>query len=131
MRATDLMIGDWLYYRGKFNAFPFKVEQITRKKVGYHPDPYSNVMSYLRLNEEIAFIPLTPMILTDNGFKEYRPGHYRWDYAEGVYINADFTEEEPWAHISNRCYSATPVCRYVHEFQHALKLCGIEKKIIL
>jgi len=131
MRATDLMIGDWLYYRGKFNAFPFKVEQITRKKVGYHPDPYSNVMAYLRLNEEIAFIPLTPMILTDNGFKEYRPGHYRLDYEEGVYINADFVAMEPFVSIHNKCYYACPVCNYLHELQHSLKLCGINKDIVI
>jgi hypothetical protein len=130
MRTEDLQREDWLYYKGRFNAFPFQVEQITRKKIGYHAEPNENRIYYLRASE-CSPLPLTPMTLANNGFKEYEPDHYRWDYADGVYINADFVAEEPFVAIHNKSYYAVPVCNYLHELQHALKLCGINKEITL
>ena len=45
------MRGDWLYYKGKLNAFPFKVEQVTKKKIGYHAEPNESRMYFLRPSE--------------------------------------------------------------------------------
>ena len=81
--------------------------------------------------KEIEPIPLTKEILEKNGFIEYRKKCYRIEFGEGIYINADFTADEPFCSIHNRGYYATPVCKFVHQFQHALRLCGIEKEIIL
>ena len=78
----------------------------------------------------ISPIPLTPEILEKNGFKEY-DGLYRLDIAEGVFVNADFKSKEPFVSIHNTCYRATPICRYLHQLQHALRLCGINREIIL
>ena len=36
IKTTEIMRKDWLYYKGKMNAFPFQVEQVTKKKIGYH-----------------------------------------------------------------------------------------------
>ena len=116
------MIGDWVLY----NETPQQILEIS----GIDDEVYLETDELVH-QSEIQPIPLTPEILEKNGFVEWRDKCYRWEYADGVYINADFTEEEPWAHISNRCYSATPVCRYVHEFQHALRLCEIKKEIVL
>ena len=140
MNATDLMIGDWLYYRGKFNAFPFKVEQITKKKVGYHPDPDSNVMAYLRLNEEITPIPLTKEILEVNGFRfnvEETNGpiqqiynHYTefFDFPLGEGFSIEHNTENNVFWITDHVFISF---KYVHELQHVLKLCGISKKVII
>ena len=122
MKANELMIGDWV--RIKITQHNTKVTNIDANSV------YTEFAFPIRY-DEIEPITLTPEILEKNGFVGWRDKCYRWEYAEGIYINIDFTEEEPWAHISNRCYSATPICRYVHELQHALKLFGIEKEIIL
>ena len=122
MKANELMIGDWVLY----NETPQQILEIS----GIDDEVYLETDELVH-QSEIQPIPLTPEILEKNGFVEWRDKCYRWEYADGVYINADFTEEEPWAHISNRCYSATPVCRYVHEFQHALRLCEIKKEIVL
>ena len=67
MKANEIQIGDLLYYKGQFNAFPFKVESITKKKVGYHAEPNEHRIYYLRLSE-CKPIPLTPEILEKNGF---------------------------------------------------------------
>ena len=126
MKATGLMIGDLVCYRGTNIRVTSLYDKGGSNEVGWSDKECVWVNA-----DNVEPIPLTPEILEKNGFVEWRDKCYRWEYAEGVYINADFTEEEPWVHISNRCYSATPVCRYVHEFQHALRLCGIEKEIIL
>jgi hypothetical protein len=129
MKANEIQIGDLLYYKGQFNAFPFKVESITKKKVGYHAEPNEHRMHYLRLSE-CKPIPLVPEILEKNGFKEYN-GLYRLDIAKGVFVNADFESKEPFVSVNNTCYFVTPICWYLHQLQHALRLCGIEKEIIL
>lgn len=122
LQAKDLMIGDWV-----MNTHNRKPEQVCEIMERMAMLDYNDLYDY----DEIEPIPLTAEILEKNGFVEWEDKCYRWEYADGIYINADFTEEEPWAHISNRCYHATPVCRYVHEFQHALRLCGIEKEIVI
>jgi hypothetical protein len=80
--------------------------------------------------DEIEPIPLTSEILKKIGFKEYN-GLYRLDIAYGVFVNIDFKAEEPFVSIHNTCYRATPICRYLHQLQHALRLCGIEITIKL
>ncbi len=125
MRATELMVGDWLYNKfieKNMQVYPMMLSQM----FGQTPEATTEVYS-------IFPIPLTPEILEKNGFImiDEKDKCYRWEYAEGVYVNADFKSEEPWVSIHNKCYYATPVCRYVHELQHALRMCGIEKEIIL
>ena len=39
MKATEIMIGDRLAYKGQYAAFDFRVEQVTKHKVGYHVEP--------------------------------------------------------------------------------------------
>ena len=124
MRLTDtIMRGDWLFYKGRFNAFPFKVEQITKKKIGYHVLPNENRIYYLRPNEVFP-IPLTEEILTKNfpNHKEIvwfpldtKPGYFNiyWEYPS-------FGDGEIRLNI-----------QYVHELQRILKMCGINKEIIL
>ena len=132
MKANEIQIGDWLYYKGKFNAFPFKVESITKKKVGYHAEPNEHRMYYLRLSE-CKTIPLTPEILKKNGFelKEEEIGMFGVTTALH-YIRDDvpfevFCDGEPFA-----IWFKEPVnIKFVHQLQHALKLCGIKKEIIL
>ncbi len=134
------MIGDWLWYKGQFNAFPFMVEQITKKKVGYHAEPCECRMHYLRLSE-CQPIPLTADILNKNGM--HLSNRKTNSYLERC-NNCGFFEEDKYFHAelsldfngkirwSTNCdeYTIIPL-DYVHELQHALKLCGINKEIIL
>lgn len=128
MKANEIILGTYVY----FNCFDGSkiVVRVTGFNNGIVYGDSKNGSHWCNI-KNVEPIPLTPEILEKNGFVEWRDKCYRWKYAEGIYISADFIEEEPWAHISNRCYSATPVCRYVHEFQHAMRLCGIEKEIEL
>lgn len=128
MEAKELMIGDWLFYRGQFNAFCFRVEQITKRKVGYHAEPNESKMHYIILSE-CEPIPITPEFLERNGFDKVQSLYYLKSLNK-VYLC--FIEYN----IVNNCLFINegliprPI-RYVHQLQHALKLCGIEKEITI
>ena len=102
MNAQDLMLGDWIFY-GKT---PVRVLQLSEGKVykGFHP------------------IPLTAKILEKNLANEQRNGYISWvkdEYCETCFdiemlINSTIIEKR---------------FEYVHQLQHALRLCGIDKDI--
>ena len=138
MKAEELMIGDWLFYKGQVAAFPFKVEQITKKKVGYHAEPCENRIHYLILSE-CDPIPLTPEILEKNGFTEIKGAcpTFKIDIY-GYLIKVTFPKENketnkgnPFLVIDSRPSYYSSECLYVHELQHVLKLLGIKKEIEL
>ena len=143
------MRGDWLYYRGQWNAFPFRVEQVTRKKVGYHAEPGENRMHYLRLNEEVQPIPLTAELLEKNGFERGIDRGWGDDIRECYCLTFDvdvtckgctetFTHEIEVQHkVSSGLWDVETTngsrilnLEYLHQLQNALRLCGIEKEII-
>lgn len=138
MKATEIMIGDWLWYQGQFNAFPLKVEQVTKRKIGYHAEPGENRMHYLRLNE-VQPIPITPEFLERNGLRhkeEYEKYEWSEGYVEIWVILGDSGEEgekQNVIHIEDgrrgipKCHHNT--IAFVHELQNALRLCKIEKEI--
>lgn len=138
INSNELMRGNWLFYHGQFNAFPFRVEQITKKKVGYHADPGENRMHYMRLNEEVQPIPLDARRLEKNGWKlngddaKFAPGTWTGgglmleQEPDGngfrIVVTSDYDDEDT---------NSTPfVLHYLHELQNALRLRGIEKEII-
>lgn len=136
--SEQLMRGNWLYYRGPFNAFAFRVEQITKKKVGYHAQPGDNRIYYLRLNEEVKPIPLDARQLEKNGWKfngedaKFAPCTWTGDGlmlkqepdGDGfrIVVTSDYDDED---------INRTPfVLHYLHDLQNALHLRGIKKEII-
>lgn len=126
MEEKDLMIGDWVLYGQRFgiikelcNGYVTILCSINGQNE-YVKETYDNIEP----------IPLTQEILEKYGFKKYNE-LYRLDVAEGVFVNADFKSKEPFVSIHNACYRATPICWYLHQLQHALKLCGIKKEIEL
>ena len=120
MKATDLMIGDLLLYKGQ----PIKVEEILID--GINPDwdgneNYGNEARY----EDLQPIPITPEILKKNGFKYSE--WYGWQIKEPDFTLC-FVGDTPHFLLDDIFVCD---CPYVHTLQHALKLCGIEKKIVL
>ena len=121
---TEVMIGDWLL---KDNT-PIQIgvsDLYLGKVIYYHP------------------IPLTPEILEKNGFvanKHVYPYPY-YEYINGedkLKIGFAFPQgnrtsyKKPWVYVDSECVLVEHLpCIYVHELQHALKLCGINREIIL
>lgn len=139
MKAQDLMIGDWVKSRGK-------IEKVTSVYEGYIcTDTFEDSHDYY-----FEPIPLTPEILEKNGFTWDGSGQRSMmflskpQFAEGLRFNiyvglkrktieafaAHPIERTPNWRKSNKVYLEVCGC-YVHELQHALRLCGIEKEIEL
>lgn len=69
-------------------------------------------------------IPLTPEILEKNGFyKNATPNEYEYNYGVfDIFYNIKHSLVRIELYERN-CYEFT--IGYVHEFQHALRLCGL------
>ena len=123
MKAKNLMIGDWIL-DGRVYA------QVTSITCDGIIETTHNEFSNIELVEPI---PLTPEIFKKNGFilKEGEKGVYGVTIATH-YVRDDlpfevFCDGEPFS-----IWFQDPVnIKYVHQLQHALRLCGIEKEITL
>lgn len=133
------MIGDWVFCDGKC----YQIAEIGGMVC---LDAEKEIFASL---EDITPIPITPEILEKNGFKPDGSGQIsyclltpfgieglRYSIYVGlrqktIEVHAAHTvlKKDNWRKV-NKTY--LEVCGpYVHELQHALKLCGIDKEIKL
>lgn len=142
MNATDLMLGDYVQIEdGEGNLITDYICDI-----GYVPEwnelgvkTCKSGDEWLR-ESEITPILLTPEILEKNGFPLNREEtdsaiqnvfrHYteffNFPLGRGFYIEHDTVYNVFW--ITDHAFITFT---YVHEFQHILKLCKINKEIVL
>lgn len=126
MKANELMIGDWVIIKGH----PCKVSYLapfdigdTRLSVisnGYDGNPYI---------DEIEPITLTAEILEANGFEKCGDtGLMQKIYEdEGVRISANVYYINIYLTSARESrVNLKPRQAYVHELQHALRLCGLD-----
>lgn len=119
LKLEDVMCGDLVDVRNDASPDTPHIEKITP--------------SHLLRDEHWYGIELTPEILEKNGFvlKEDEKGAYGVNIAP-YYTRDDvpfevFCDGEPFA-----IWFKDPInIKYVHQLQHALHLCGIEKEIVL
>lgn len=150
MKANELMIGDWVFTRGK-------IEQVTSIYDGYIcTENYEDSHDYY-----FDPIPLTAEILEKNGFEKsvaLNPRRNYWKLSIGskyfqifrATINVDMYGYEkdkvfqPTGNYEIQCFNravysngditenfAELYADSVHELQHILRICGIEKGIVL
>lgn len=145
MKAEDLMSGDWVHSISTIHNVsfpdngviqdegyttirkPIKITTVSENCVSY----YSNKLEiYITVsNEEIEPIPLTPEILEKNGLAN---DPYGCHFEEDKYMELEISVEEEgiyWT-INYNEYAILKL-KYVHQLQHALKLCGIDKEIVV
>lgn len=139
MKANELMIGDWVVYNGDVEyTDPIKIEGMD----------IATDMLITSDREDVGFegvepIPLTGEILEKNGFNRIDENTYSFRRCGGDgeikirVIDLTCGEWELYAMDYDK-YSDTRTSfsneqsfLKVHELQHALKLCGIEKEIQL
>lgn len=132
MKANELMIDDWVYNKNidkPMQVYPMMFSQMFRRTPDATTEDYN-----------IFPIPLTPEILEKNGFvikkKWAQLGNFgdspliMWHFEDDAVLG-DFKHElEIHQNDTGKVHVHIP-CEYVHELQHALKLCGIEKEIEL
>lgn len=129
IKVTDLMIGDWVY-ASKDEHTIMKVMTIN----GNTADCTWDVNNECDMNiDEFEPIPLTPEILVKNGFLKTDD----WFSLADDYYDIDIKEisDSIWRvrYDNLECSAITNIFHicYVHEIQHALRLCGIDKEIEL
>ena len=143
MKAKDLMIGDWIhnnFTNDDFQVWPSFLAQATN---------YGRDLD--RTLEDISCepIPITAEILKENGFMPDDLCDYAEKYVCPVEIKKipqtilGFTFYEGIsADTLFKCWTKPESCdgensvhicdlKYVHQLQHALRLCGVEKEIEL
>ena len=138
MKARDLMIGDWVDIKAT-NSFIYKRRKITANDL------------IDSIHRECVYIPLTAEILEKNGFTlkkadMYFPndGYIWFDSIENNELVEIYIYDKPingvrvLTKITNDCKAHGGVNKVhsceienVHELQHALRLCGIDKEIVL
>lgn len=143
MKANEIQIGDWLYYKGQFNAFPFKVESITKKKVGYHAESNEHRIYYLRLSE-CKPILLSPEILEKNGFNKNKTGQWVIEKKHSIGCcgqtcsNTNPLEYAVWwdefglgcvSYLEKEGNITLGGTTYVHQLQQILRLFDLDKFI--
>lgn len=122
MQAIELMLGDWVFYP-KTQEY-CKVTTIHNKYLYCFPKGSDEKHSYGLREESVSPIPLTEEILVKNGFEKFAENQTHFDYTDND-IHLEY-----W--IGDGCFMYyTAVIHYVHQLQHALRLCNIEKEIEL
>ena len=154
MKVEDLMLGDWVQVEG----IPLRVGGLSNYDIyvdlfrGNESEVYSQI--WADELDSIEPIPLTPEILEKNGFKKgigfgYSETYptYCWGYHNDVTDLASIEVtfyDKPIGGVKvlvrmetnslHPCgFNTFHSCdlENVHELQHALRLCGIEKEIVL
>lgn len=134
MKATDFMIGDLVCYDGDTDyECPVKVDGVSVNDISLEEDGFLG-----GIEEMIRPIPLTEDILKVNGYKSHSFPNYDPYYrfiqledgqpmSDARVVDATFREEGILVYLRTdfyACYVGKAFVKYVHEFQHALRLCG-------
>ena len=141
MDVKELMKGDWVLQDDTLHQnrpcqiagiYNDVIIDVTGEKVPLH-------------ESHLKPIPLTKEILEKNGFTDGKYRHFNgnvWKLeADGfreIHLTEKVRQAVLWGEKINPDYPSSvgdkftiPFIRYVHELQHAMKLCGIKKDIVI
>ena len=132
MKANELMVGDWVRVKAPYFKKNKAYRVVEVREHGYNGEATANIElpdedeEASMTGEYIIGIPITPEILEKNGF---------------IYNDLPFVQG--WEQFGLTLFpggngfritcgqNVAMVIDSVHELQHALRLCGIEKNIEL
>lgn len=113
MKATDLMVGDWVCLKDDVQyESPMKVDGILVHNISLEGEGFLG-----DADEIISPIPLTAEIMEKNGFNRYYESNF-YSLLNG--FNVAIADE----HYITSAFNVDITVYYVHELQHALRLCG-------
>lgn len=115
MKNTELRIGNYVQHNDEI----IKVEQITKRKIGYHRNGDKSCMHYLKYSE-IKPIEITEDILIRLGFEETFNDTYR-EILRYDKINVIKFDKRLGVYIFNNCSGChfSDTIKYIHELQNA------------
>lgn len=127
LKISDLSVGDWVRCDQR-NGRIQRISMHDGKTVEVIIEAACGRLYMYKQVYEIDSIPITPEILEANGIhRTYEDDKYALFRGDGLwtvkYSDGDWELSTP------------PVCRvdikYVHQLQHALRLAGVEKEIVM
>lgn len=129
MKANELMVGDLVYNHRNWACPIVEIHKDSAVVIARH---YGEEKFELK---DLRPIPLTLEILEKNGLEKDNHGrlygeYFDEDINQDLEITFDSKTGEVWWSYNWDEYRIIRL-RYVHQLQHALKLCGIEKEIKL
>lgn len=146
MKANELMVGDWISYIEDGKPYFARVSEVYKSSV-FTEDGYFEGREVEE--NEIIPVPITPRILEKNDIHETHTNQWVWErkphtntdimyQADVICFDKEFPRMENgglhiggFVHVASEHGMVYGECEYVHELQHALKLCRIEKEIKL
>ena len=138
MKINELMIGDWVY--NKHHKKNIQIQPYDFFVHGHGNNGTFAVSSTIVSGRDLVPIPLTEEILVKNGFErcDYNNKYFiiddvidlitpKWRGGTEYYACAWYQDEfdDLVQHIE------ICKCAYVHTLQHLLRLCGIEKELVI
>lgn len=125
LTSKDLMIGDWLQdsFGNIGQVYRLDLGRVHLRLLQERPQDEEYIV------HDIEPIPLTPEILEKNGLDNAPLGCH---FDEDKYMVLEISSEKEgiyWT-INYNEYGILKL-KYVHQLQHALKLCGIDKEIVV
>lgn len=118
--VRDLQIGDFINTK---NNGVVQITVLSWRAVGYEGGASTP--------EHCSYIPLTEEILVKNGW-DFRKRHYAVECKEDGRGIVELSKDEDGYYWSiNWDEYAILRVHYVHELQHILRLCGLEKEITI
>ena len=136
MKAEDLQIGDWINVFGA----PKQVEGIRKFRNGDEVVYYDEYNGNFIKHTNITPILLTKEILEKNGWKIAGTSKEKYYWHEGIlfclpmcgFEYSNGRNVSPDKLFADDFFGTVNMrLLFVHELQHALRLCGIEKEIVL
>lgn len=128
IKISDISVGDWVEWKVYDKSYDILVTQITDTLIrGVHDG-----IEYGMLLKQISPIPITPEILEANGFvkngeyDEWNIGIWETPYLLGVSLGRPAVTIK-W----NGSSIFIDQAKNVHQLQHALRLAGVEKEIVI
>ena len=130
MKLTDLMVGDWVVL---FDKYPAKVEAIGDTEVYLLDD--DGVHWHVGY-DFIKPMPLTNEILKKNEFDCSDPEVKQYHFVEGgeryhFSLRQMYNKKNEKDGYSFYAFNVLSLVINVHELQHAFRVCGIEKEIVI
>lgn len=127
MKLTDLAIGDLVL----INNTPHRIQAIDSIDAEILADDELYYVGEDRCHSEdkIEGIPITPEILENNGFIKVNSQRYDYGYPDtDCYVKVN--PKKNMIHVNGRNANSNLYSHsFVHELQHALRLCGLNELV--
>ena len=143
MKTEELMIGDWVMYEGH----PYQIRKLGIYGEDRDGNDYpavcigkQNGIGLIVERNEIEPILITPVILEEIGFV-LKPDGWLWcaddgnEYQNYIFIQFrrgggdGFSVRKCEINFFNKALAVFRNIQYVHQLQHTMRICGINKEI--